>query len=321
MSTESQFENQELSLKQLFLIVKDNSKNIFLATLCFAIFSVIVALSLPKIYTSSIQLAETRTYGSPIEDDAGSTIAGLGLIGQTNFKINQAQSIMTSWSFVEKFIYDNQLQVELFAGNRIDGNKNLVIDKSLYNAKDNVWLIAEPSSWKLYKKFINNHLVVSQNKTNSTVIVSINHISPSTSKKWVDMYVDYFNKYMGKRKLEQVDRNIEYLQGQISKTSLSYMRETFFEIIEGQIKEKMLAESSPEYALTTITPSMLPELKSFPPRTLICIIITFMGAVITVMYYVLNFLGFTVTFDRYSQKVFLSLKDFFIDKPKKIFKN
>ena len=118
------------------------------------------------------------------------------------------------------------------------------------------------------------------------------------------MYVDYFNNYMGKRKLEQVDRNIEYLQGQISKTSLSYMRETFFEIIEGQIKEKMLAESSPEYALTTITPSMLPELKSFPPRTMICILITFMGAVITVMYYVLNFLGFTVTFDRYSKKFF-----------------
>ena len=301
-------ENKELSLTKILNIFKKDIKIIFKSTFIFGVLSVLLALSLPKLFTSTVQLAETDTYGSPIEESAASSIAGLGLIGQTNFKINQAQSIMQSWSFIEQFIYDNDLEVIIYAGNSINSSGELVINSSLYNQEKNKWVIKEPSSWKLYKKFINNHLNISQNKTNSTINVSITHISPKISKEWADMYVEYFNSYMGARKLEQINRNIEYLQEQINKTSLSYMRESFFNIIEEQTKYKMLAESSPEYALTIITPSMVPEIKSYPPRTFICILITLMGAFSTMLYLVLRNIGLTAYIDNFFTNRFKFLR-------------
>ena len=79
---------------------------------------------------------------------------------------------------------------------------------------------------------------------------------------------------MRSRKLEQTNNNIEYLEAQIEKTAIAGMKEVFYQIIEEQIKNKMLAEASPEYAFVTVNPAMLPEEKSTPKRAVICVICT-----------------------------------------------
>ena len=48
---------------------------------------------------------------------------------------------------------------------------------------------------------------------------------------------------MRDRKLAQVNRNIEYLEVQIDKTAIADMRGVF-QVIEEQIKNKMLAEAA-----------------------------------------------------------------------------
>ena len=64
---------------------------------------------------------------------------------------------------------------------------------------------------------------------------------------------------MRARKLEQVNRNIEYLAVQIEKTAIADMREVFYQLIEEQTKSKMLAEASPEYAFVTVSKAMVPK--------------------------------------------------------------
>ena len=61
------------------------------------------------------------------------------------------------------------------------------------------------------------------------------------------------------------------------------MREVFYEIIEEQIKNKMLAEASPEYAFTTVSRAMLPEQKSKPKRALICVLGTLLGGMLSIL--------------------------------------
>jgi LPS O-antigen subunit length determinant protein (WzzB/FepE family) len=85
---------------------------------------------------------------------------------------------------------------------------------------------------------------------------------------------------MRERKLQQVNRNIQYLKVQIEKTAIADMREVFYEIIEEQVKSKMLAEATPEYVFNTVNRAMLPEIKSKPSRALICVLITLLGSVI-----------------------------------------
>jgi LPS O-antigen subunit length determinant protein (WzzB/FepE family) len=88
---------------------------------------------------------------------------------------------------------------------------------------------------------------------------------------------------MQKRKILSVERNIKYLQNQIEKTSISEMREVFYTIIEEQIKSKMLAEASPEYAFLMVSPAMVPEEKSQPDRAIICVIGTLIGGILSVL--------------------------------------
>ena len=87
---------------------------------------------------------------------------------------------------------------------------------------------------------------------------------------------------MQNRKVEQVTKNMTYLEEQIEKTSIAEMREVFYTIIEEQIKDKMLAEASPDYAFVTVSPSMIPEQKSQPQRSVICVFGTLFGGFLSV---------------------------------------
>ena len=61
------------------------------------------------------------------------------------------------------------------------------------------------------------------------------------------------------------------------------MQEVFYTIIEEQIKKKMLAEASPDYAFVAVSRSMVPEEKSKPKRALICILGTLLGGMLSVL--------------------------------------
>ena len=60
---------------------------------------------------------------------------------------------------------------------------------------------------------------------------------------------------MQSRKLQQVDRNIWYLRRRLKKQRLHDI-ECFCKR-EEQIKNKMLAEASPEYVFETVSPAMV----------------------------------------------------------------
>ena len=62
------------------------------------------------------------------------------------------------------------------------------------------------------------------------------------------------------------------------------MQTVFFNIIGEQIKSKMLAEASPEFAFITVSPAMVPEERSRPNRTILCIFITLVGGMLSIMW-------------------------------------
>ena len=127
-------------------------------------------------------------------------------------------------------------------------------------------------------------LSVSEDKKSGLVSVSIEYYSPQIAKHWLDLYVAAINGHMQERKMAEVTRNITYLEAQIKKTNIAEMKEVFYTIIEEQIKSKMLAEASPDYAFVPVSPSMVPEEKSQPKRALICILGTLLGGMLSVLW-------------------------------------
>tara|TARA_Y100000992_G_scaffold302559_1_gene277313 strand:- start:1530 stop:2468 length:939 start_codon:yes stop_codon:yes gene_type:complete len=284
----------EIDLRELFIVLWSGKLKIIAITAIFAVGSVYYALSVPNQYTATALLAPAQSDTGGLSGALGqlgglASLAGVSIADGESSESQIAQEIMKSWSFVEGFITDNDIAVEVYAAEGWDKDLNqLKIKQNLYNSNTGKWLVKNssgelgpPSSWNIFKKF-SRMLSVSEDKKTGFVSVSIEYYSPRIAKKWLDMYVEALNNHMQNRKIAKIANNINYLTAQIQKTSIAEMREVFYTIIEEQIKNKMVAEASPDYVFLTVSPSMTPEQKSQPSRAVICIIWTLAGVLVSV---------------------------------------
>ena len=287
--------DDEIDLRELFMVLWAGKIKIVAITAVFAVASVIYALSVPNQYKATALLAPAQSDGGGLSGALGqlgglASLAGVSIGGGESSESQIAQEIMKSWSFVEGFIADNNLAVEVYAAEGWSkGSNELQINQDVYDSEGSEWLtendsgvVGPPSSWKLFKAF-SGRVAVSEDKKSSLVSVSIEHYSPQIAKQWLDLYISAINKHMQARQVEKVSNNISYLEAQIEKTSIAEMREVFYTIIEEQTKNKMVAEASPDYAFVAVSPSMVPEEKSQPKRALICILGTLLGGMLSVL--------------------------------------
>jgi LPS O-antigen subunit length determinant protein (WzzB/FepE family) len=285
--------NYEIDLQELFGVLWAGIQKIIAITVVFSFISVIYALSLPNQFQATALLAPAQSDSSGLsalgQFSGLASLAGVSLGGGESSEKQIAQEIMKSWSFIEGFITDNDLAVELVAAQGWSKESNeLLINEDVYDTKNKQWLVENesgvkgpPSSWKLFQAF-SGRLEVSEDKS-GLVLVSFEYYSPQIAKQWLDMYVAAINAHMQQRQMLKVTNNINYLQAQIEKITIAEMKEVFYTIIEEQTKNKMLAEASPEYVFVAVSPSMLPEEKSQPQRALICILGTLLGGILSVL--------------------------------------
>ncbi|MBV33743.1 MAG: LPS O-antigen length regulator [Porticoccaceae bacterium] len=298
----SPYHDDEIDLRELFGVLWAGKVWIVLITAIFAVSSVFYALSLPNLYKASTVLAPAKSdqgglSGSLAQLGGLASLAGVTIGASESSESQVAQEIMKSWSFIEDFISKNDIAVKVFAANGWSKKSNdVLIDDTLFDRQRSLWLLeaedsgklGPPNSWQLFKRF-SEISSVSEDKKTGFVTVSMEYYSPEIAKNWLDMYVVAINKHMQDRQVGKVTNNIAYLEEQIKKTSITEMREVFYTIIEEQIKNKMVAEASPEYTFLTISPSMLPEQKSQPKRALICILGTLLGGMLSVIWILVRY--------------------------------
>ena len=284
--------NDEIDFRAVLGVLWAGKYKIIVITVLFAVTSVFYSLSIPNQFKATTLLAPVQSDMSNSLSQMGglASIAGIRIPGGELSESEIAQEIMKSWSFIETFIVDNDLQVEIYAAEGWNkGTDELKINQDIYDSGRRQWLTKDsagnpgsPSSWKLFKKF-KSMLSVAEDKKSGLVSVSIEYYSPKIAKEWLDMFVFSINQHMQARQVSKVSRNINYLEAQIEKTSIAEMREVFYTIIEEQTKNKMVAEASPDYAFVAVSPSMVPEQKSKPKRVLICVLGTLIGGMLSAM--------------------------------------
>jgi LPS O-antigen subunit length determinant protein (WzzB/FepE family) len=289
-------QGDEINFTELFAVLWAGKKLISGITLVFALASVSYALTLADEYKATAVIAPAQSGGSSMLGSMASqfgglaSLAGINLGGAEGGEAQQALEIMTSQAFITDFIIDHSFEVAVFAAvGWSDSTNKIEIDGDLFDAETKTWVrepppgkTSEPSSWELYEAFL-ERLAVSEDKKKGLVSVSIEYFSPQLAREWVDKYVVAINEHMRERKLQEVNRNIQYLEAQIEKTAIADMHEVFYQIIEEQIKSKMLAEASPEYAFSTVNRAMLPEIKSKPKRSIICVLGTLLGGIMATL--------------------------------------
>ena len=277
----------EIDIRDLFKVLWLGKYTIIAITTVFAVASIFYALSIPNQYKATALLAPSKTESSGLPSSFSqlgglASLAGVNLNSSLSNETQMAKAIMVSWNFIEAFIKNNNLAVELVAVESWNQKTNeLQINNEIYDVKNKKWLVEKPSSWSLFKSFSSRLSVLDTNA--GFLSISIEHYSPHVAKEWLDLYIAEINKYMQELQVSKVNNNINYLEQQIESTSIAEMKVVFFTIIEEQIKNEMLAKASPDYIFTPVSASMLPEEKSQPARAIICIVLTLVGGILSVL--------------------------------------
>ncbi len=294
VQSDTQYDD-EINLRELFGVLWANKIKIVAITMIFAVASGIYSLSMPNQYKATVLLAPAQSDGGGLSGALGqlgglASLAGVSIGDGESSESQIAQEIMKSWSFVENFIAEHDLAVEVYAAEGWNKASNeLKINQDDYDSESKEWLIEDdsgivgpPSSWALYEAF-SKRFDVSEDNKSGLMSVSIEYYSPHIAKQWLDLYISSINKHMQERQVKKVSNNISYLETQIQKTAIAEMQKVFYTLIEEQTKNKMLAEASPDYAFIAVSPSMVPEEKSQPKRALIFILGTLMGGMLSLL--------------------------------------
>ena len=284
-----------IDLRDVFLELKAFKWLILGISTVAAIISIIVALWLPNQYKATVTLVPTLSTSSSSLASLASqfgglaSIAGISLGGDAAVEKSViALELVKNWGFLDSFIQEHNLQVEIFAAKGWDRARDeIIIDSDLYDKSTGKWVrdfdpkegeTPEPGSWELYTE-LKDRITVSQDISSGLITLSVEYYSPTIAKEWVDKLVAALNLHLRLRDREEASKSIEFLQKQIDQTSLAEMKNVFYQLVEEQTKNLMLTEVNDEYVLSTLSPARIPEEKSWPNRALICISGTLFGFV------------------------------------------
>ncbi len=288
----------EIDLRELWNAIWNGKWLIIAITSVFAIASVLYALLVPNEYKSTVLLAPVSSgSSSSLSKLAGqfgglASLAGINVGGGGDDKSAIAIEIIKTWDFLEKFVQQNQIEVEVFAAEGWNRTSNkLLINPELYNEANKSWVRefdatkgqrAEPSGWELYNK-IKDRISISQNKESGLISLSVEYYSPFLAKEWVDKLVKMINAHIQKQEREEALKSIRYLEEQVIKTNVTDMQSVFYQLIEEQTKTLMIAEVSNEYVFKTLSPAKVGEERSKPKRALIAILGLILGGMLSIL--------------------------------------
>lgn len=283
----------EIDLRELFMVLWNGKFWIIGATFVAAVISVAVALWLPNIYRSEVLLLADEEGGGALAGLASqygglASLAGISLpAGGSSEKVEGIETLK-SRQFITDFIDRRYILPELMASKRYKpSTQEITYDSSDYDQDSKAWVRkvrspyqSKPSPQEAYEEFM-EILNVSEDKDTGFVTVSVEHVSPLLAQRWVTWLVEDINEKMMTKATSEAQQSIDYLSEQLKNTQVAALQEVFYSLIEEQTKTIMLAKVRPEYLFQTIDPAIAPEEEAKPKRALICILGTLLGGVLS----------------------------------------
>ena len=282
------FENDEINLYELFKTFWDSKWLILSITTASCIFIVLYSLSIPNIYRSSALVMPAQSQGSNVSGALSglgglASMAGLSIPSGNSNNKEEAIAVLTSHQFLEDFIINNDILLPLMASKGWDAKKNeLILNPKIYDIKNKKWIgkssgkTNAPTIQEAVRSFRQIY-IVSENKKNGFVTISIDFYSPYVSKEWIDLIIENINETMRVQAVSMATSSLNYLNDQINKTNISEIKIVLSELAKSETQKIMLSKSSPEYVFKTIDKAFAPEIKISPRRSIICIIGALVG--------------------------------------------
>ncbi|URQ73750.1 Wzz/FepE/Etk N-terminal domain-containing protein [SAR86 cluster bacterium] len=290
------FLSKEIDLREIIFVLWNRKFFLISLSFLFSIISIFYSLSIPNKYTSESILevqSNSSTSGamSSIRSQFGgiASLAGINLgSGDSGDKSFWVMERIKSKEF-SKHIYSFPGVVEnFFAVEKYDPDEQ----KIFYNEKifkQSVWQTR--SNGKSYKPTFlefhaafNSSLDVQKNTETGFIDLKFEHFSPKFSEELLNLVINEINVLTKEGDKNEATFSLEYLQSVLGKTLIEDTRLSINELIKTQLNIIMLADVKDFYILKPIDLPFVPESKSSPSRSLIVIMWSFFGFLLSSLY-------------------------------------
>jgi uncharacterized protein involved in exopolysaccharide biosynthesis len=269
INQENDFVNLFYLVKEFLFFLKQNKVRVLSLSIFFALSFYLLSFTQQNKYYSETLV--TSQISSKTDMGIGSSSGGLSSV--IGFNIGQSQSnatdfqialeLIKSRQFVLNFAEKYNLVPILFANKNFDPIENIIVfDSSKYKEETDELLI-DISKSLIYSTIINS---LNISKKDAFYSIGFSSISPLLSKQILDNLIYEINESIRSRNLSETQNTYEYLISKSNEMLDLSTKNIVNKLIEEQLKNMALINSSSEYVIRVVDPSYLPEFKSSPNR-------------------------------------------------------
>jgi uncharacterized protein involved in exopolysaccharide biosynthesis len=222
----------------------------------FAIAATIAFFVTTPIYrTTAVLIAaspERNSLGGTLSSALGqlgglATLAGASL-GSGDAATEESLAVLRSRQFIGQFITDFDLLPVLFSEKWDSQNKRW---------KANIWKV--PTVGRAVKYFAKKIESIGQDKKTGLITLVIDWKDRNGAAEWTNTLVQRLNLEMRRREIEKADASVKYLEKELETTSVVETRQAINRLIESQVRQRMLANVTQEYAFRVVDKAIAPD--------------------------------------------------------------
>jgi uncharacterized protein involved in exopolysaccharide biosynthesis len=243
-------------MQAIYLRLKKYRWAIFVAVVLTTAAFATAAYTITPVYRASAELmpatAERGSLNSVLNSALGqlgglASLAGAG-VGAGDMGTQEALAVLHSRQFTEQFISDLNLMPVLFA-DRWDGTT-----KSWKGEPKH-----QPTPAKAYKVFDRSIRTIVEDKKTGLITMQIDWKDRVQAADWNNELVDRLNEEMRHRAEEKAQASIGFLENELRTVTDVDTRDAINRLIEAQVKQRMLADVTREYAFRVVDRALPPD--------------------------------------------------------------
>lgn len=212
------------------------------------------ALMMTPTYRVTTVLAPARTEGGLGGLGGGlgqlgglAALAGVS-IGGGDGSTEEALAVLSSDEFTQRFIIQENLLPKLYA--------------SLWDEAAGQWKVGpskQPTLARAAKRFSTRVRGIARDRKTGLVTLSIDWHDRQQAFEWNHKLVAMLNEEMRRRAMTDADNYIAYLESELASTTLVDTRLAVSRLLEAQVKQRMMAKVTREYAFRIVDSGMVPD--------------------------------------------------------------
>lgn len=240
----------------------------------------VVAFTATPIYRAEVLLSPLQDEGHGAGGLGGlvrqlgdiAPLAGISGLDGVGLKA-ETIALMKSRSFLAQFIADKKLMPVLYPELRSPGSASAE---------------GAPTLGDAYRRFERSILSVQDDEDTGLIRLQVEWRDPQAAAQWANELVARINDLMRTRAIDEAERSIEYLQKELTKTSILGIQDSIYRLIESHVSTIALARSRDGYALRVIDAASAPEPNEFiRPRRVLLLALGLVGGAMLAFFVVL----------------------------------